>query len=139
MDFNYIDKNAYLEDFKRLMKTVITTSSKLIKSIKEKTGEEKQADLFYFAYVPLYDLMNYYPFIKRFLSKDFTTVFSEFVKEVELLFSGLHLKNDLAEKTEFLKKIEDAGNKKSFYSMVESAYDTFPEHVKMIEEIQLNK
>lgn len=139
MDFNYIDKNAYLDNFKRLTKTVITTSSKLIKGIKEETGEEKQADLFYFAYIPLYDLMNYYPFMKRFLSKNFITVFGEFIKEVELLFSGLQLESDLAEKAEFLKKIEEAGNKESFYSMVESAYDTFPEHVKMIEEIQLNK
>ena len=134
MDFNYIDRNNYLEDFKRLVKTVITTSGKLVKNSKDETDEEKQADLFYYAYIPMYDLNNYYPFIVRFLSKDSVQEFDVFMEEVHSLFFKQYLSEDLYEKSAFLKLPENKYHQKSFLSLAQTAHRTFPELVKKIEE-----
>ena len=134
MDFNFIDRSSYLEDFKRLIKTVVTTSGKLIKNSKDETDEEKLAGLFYYAYIPLYDLYNYYPFIIRFLSKDSIREFDVFMDEIHSLFFKLYFSEGLYEKSVFLKLLENKFHRKSFLSLAQTAHRTFPELVKKIEE-----
>ena len=133
MDFNYINRNNYLEEFKSLIKTVITTSGNLIRCIDVETEENKQLDLFYYSYIPLYDLSNYYPFIKRFLPEDYNTHINTCIDDVQTLFSKLLLTQEVFDKLELQEKLHSKNNKKVYFSFIESINKIFPDFVKKID------